>query len=97
MVTRTITLLDPTSKARDRKFKMASRPSNLEGKVIGFLWNSKPNGDLLLLRIKEQLSQRFHLSRTNWQEKPTSTVSASADTIEELTRTSALVINALGD
>ena len=97
MVTKTVTLLDPTSKARERKLKMAARPGNLEGKVVGFLWNSKPNGNILLLRIKEQLSQRFRLTGTNWQEKPGAGVSASADTMEELKRTSDLVINAIGD
>ena len=97
MVTKTITLLDPTSKAREKKLKMAARPDNLEGKVVGFLWNSKPNGNLLLLRTKDLLSQRFRLARTNWQEKPEAGIPAAADILEELTRTSDLVINAIGD
>ena len=97
MVTKTVTLLDPTSKAQERKLKMAARPGTLEGKAVGFLWNSKPNGNTLLLRIQEQLSQRFHLTGTNWQEKPGAGQPASADTLEELRRTSDLVINAQGD
>jgi len=51
MVTKTITLLDPTSKMRSKELKMAARPSNLEGKIVGFLWNDKPGGDILLDRF----------------------------------------------
>ena len=97
MATKTVTLLDPTSKAREKKLKMAVRPDNLEGKVVGFLLNSKPNGNLLLLRTKELLSQKFRIASTNWLEKPEAGIPATADTMDELTRTADLVINAVGD
>ena len=99
MVTKTITVLDPTAKPRASVMPIAPRVHDLNGKVVGFLWNGKPNGDILLLRIKEQLSQRFHFAGTSWQQKAGATVSADAvaPIIDELTRTSELVINAISD
>ena len=97
MVTKTITVLDPTAKPGVKEISIAPRVHDLNDKVIGFLWNTKPNADLLLLRIKEQLSQRFHLAGTTWQQKIGAAVSAPADIIEELAQTSDLVINAIGD
>ena len=98
MVTGTIVVLDPTVQSSVNEVYMAPRLDDLNGKVISFLWNKKPNGDILLLRIKERLSQRFHLAGTNWHaEKLHESVASDADTIEEITSTSDLVINALAD
>ncbi len=97
MITKTITVLDPTARPRIKEISIAPRVHDLNDKVLGFLWNGKPNGDLLLLRIKEQLSKRFQLAGTNWHEKRGAAISAEAAAIEELTHTSALVINAIGD
>ncbi len=94
---KTIIVLDPTAKAKVKDIPMVPRVRNLNGKAIGFLWNSKPNADILLLRIKEQLSQRFLPAGTNWYQKRTATIPAEVTTINELVNTSDLVINAIGD
>ena len=98
MVTKakTITVLDPTVKPGVKEISLAPRVHDLNGKVVGFLWNGKPNGDILLLRIKEQLSQRFRLAGTNWHQGRTAAAD-DAPIIDELTRTSDLVINGQGD
>ena len=92
-----IAVLDPTVKPRAKEVPIIPHFHDWNDKVIGFLWNSKPNGDLLLRRIQEQFSQRFRLAGTNWYEKPTAAVPAEATIIEELARTSDMVINAIGD
>lgn len=94
---KTIAVLDPTAKSKVKKGALAPRAHDLKDKVLGFLWNSKANGDLLLLRVREHLSQRFHLAGTHWQEKPTATTAAQPAIIEELVRTCDLVVNAIGD
>lgn len=94
---KTIIVLDPTAKTRVKAIPMVPRVRDLSGKVLGFLWNSKPNADILLLRIKEQLSQRFHLAATNWYEKKVATIPVKDSTVNELVDTSDLVINAIGD
>ena len=99
MAEKTIIVLDPTvdPAVQEATQALAPRVSSLNDKILGILWNRKPNGDVLLLRIKEQLSQRFNFKGSNWREKPAAENSADIATLEELARTSDLVINALGD
>ncbi|MFC2005399.1 hypothetical protein ACFLVG_00335 [Chloroflexota bacterium] len=97
MATKTIDVLVPTAKSRTEEISIPPRIHDLNDKVVGFLWNSKANADILLLRIKEQLSQRFRLAGTDWQQKPGVGGPAPAAIIEELIRTSDLVINASCD
>ena len=99
MAEKTIALLDPTAEPTVTQVSMAPVPRvhSLNDKMLGFLWNKKPNGDILLRRIEERLSERFHFAGTGWHTKPAAENSADAATIEELARTSDLVINALGD
>ena len=37
----------------------APRPSSLEGKTIGLMWNGKANGDVALRRAGELIQQRI--------------------------------------
>ncbi|MFC1909143.1 hypothetical protein ACFLXD_04735 [Chloroflexota bacterium] len=99
MVIKTITVLDPTAKSGAKELPIAPRVNELNDKRIGFLWNGKPNGDILLLRIKELLSARFHFTGSDWQQRIGVTVSADDATaiIEELARTSDLVVNGISD
>jgi len=43
-------VFDPTSKGKLKESIRAKRPTNLEGKVMGIVWNGKPGGDALLER-----------------------------------------------
>ncbi len=40
------------------------RPSTLDGKTIGLLWNGFRNGDVVLKRLGEMLKERFSDVRT---------------------------------
>jgi len=97
MAEETITVLVPTSAPRVKEVSLAPRVNDLNGKVIGFLWNRKPNADILLRRIQEQLSAKFQLAGTSWQQKPGAVVPADAAIVDELVGTSDVVINAMGD
>jgi len=97
MVTKTIAVLDPTAKPSVKEISIVPRVHDLNDKIVSFLWNRKPNGDILLLSIKEQISQRFRLAGTSWHQKFSVSSPAEATTIEELTHTSDLVINAICD
>jgi hypothetical protein len=97
METKTIAVLDPTAKPKHPLISPAHRVFDLNGKVIGFLWNEKPNGNILLDRIKERLSQKFHLSGTIWHSKETASRPASPVILNDLTGRADLVINAIGD
>lgn len=92
-----ILVLDPTAKANVPEGEMAQRVDTLEGKVVGFLHNSKPNADLLLERIEEVLSGRFSLKEVVRRMKPDAASGASQPLIDELAGTCDLVINGVGD
>ena len=91
-----ITVLDPTGRAVPREFRRAPRPVDLNGKVLGLLWNGKPNGDVLLRRIQESLAGRFNLSGVIWRKKPAVDVPAK-EILRELAQGADFIINANGD
>ena len=97
METKTIAVLNPTASPKHPLIPVARRVIDLNGKVIGFLWNEKPNGNILLDRIKERLSQQFNLSGTIWHSKETASRPASPVILNDLTSRADLVINAIGD
>jgi hypothetical protein len=97
METKTVAVLDPTARPKPPRISIARRVPDLNGKVVGFLWNEKPNGNILLDRIKERLSQQFNLSGTIWHSKETASRPASSAILEDLTGHADLVINAIGD
>ena len=97
MVTKTIILFDPTSKTRRKELRMAARPSNLEGKVVGFLWNNKPGGEVLLDRFAQLLDERFHLAKIVKHTKPYASSGASIDMLDSLSAECDLIITAMGD
>ena len=92
----TITVLVPTAKAGGKEIPVAPRVHDLNDKVVGLLWNNKPNGDFLLLRIAEQLAQRFRLTTTDVHEGRKSAADDTA-VLEEVMSNSDVVVNAIGD
>ena len=92
-----IEVLIPTAAPRADELEMAKRPNSLEGKVLGLLWNAKPNGDLLLMRIGRILNDRFRFSEINMRRKPLASSGASLGVIEELSAGCDFVITAIGD
>ena len=92
----TITVLDPTGRAGRRDISASPRLCDLNGRVLGILWNGKPNGDILLRRIQESLAGRFNLSGVIWRKKPAVDVPAK-EILEELAREADFIINGQGD
>jgi hypothetical protein len=52
-------VLIPTSPGRILRTETAARIKTLDGKRVGLFWNTKPNGDLFLIRVGERLKERF--------------------------------------
>jgi len=97
MVTKTITVLDPTSKPKKRQFEMVIRPSNLEGKVMGIEWNHFPNGDALLNRLRELLDDRFHFAKILEHTKAQAAYSIDDDALNWLSANCDCILIAVGD
>lgn len=94
---RKIEVLVPTAEAILGEVPMAKRPNSLEGKVIGFMWNAKPNGDILLKNLERILKGRLKPSATIMRQKLIISSGAPAEVIEELSATCDFVILAIGD
>ena len=95
--TGSIFVLDPTAPPRQLRHTMALRPSDLRGKSIGFLWNSKPNGDILFERLEELLRQKYEISNSVHLRKPSSSIGAKQEAMDELTTSAHVAIVGLGD
>jgi hypothetical protein len=93
----TIRVLDPTAEVEVKGVKVNPPLHDLNGKMIGFLWDDKPNGDILLLRLKELLTQRFHPAGTNWWHAKAWVEKPQPKLIDEIAATSDTVLVALGD
>jgi len=63
-----ITILVPTAEPNIKSTPVNARLGDLNHKVVGFLWNEKPNGDVLLTHIRELLSQKYREVRTTWEQ-----------------------------
>jgi hypothetical protein len=96
MAIKTITVLDPTAKSQ-KVLKMAPRPDSLKGKVVGFVWNNKPGGDILLNRFAELLNERFKFARVVKYTRPLASSGTDVGTLDSLSATCDLIIIAVGD
>jgi len=88
-------VLDPRGVSLSSDNELAERPPSLNEVRLGILSNSKPNGDLLLRTIQDDLEQRFHFTEIIYRNKGVSTP-APAEVLEELAQCD-VVLNALGD
>ena len=95
--TRTLVVLDPTAPPRELRHSMALRLPDLRGRSVGFLWNSKPNGDILFSRLEELLRQKYEIKSAMYRRKPTASIPAEAQAMEELAAGVDAVVVGLGD
>ena len=94
---RAIVVLDPTAPPRELRESMAPRLPDLRGRAVGFLWNNKPNGDVLFGRLEELLRQKYEISGVTRRSKPTASVGATEQALAELAAASEAVIVGLAD
>lgn len=87
----------PMAHVRFGELEMAKRPYSLEGKVLGFLWNAKPNGDILLKHLEQILKNRLKPLATLMKEKPLASSGAPTEVIEGLSGKCDFVVLAIGD
>ena len=69
----------------------------LGGQSIGFLWNSKPNGDLLFERLEKLLREKYEIADVIYKRKPTASLPATDEVLDELAGSVQAVIVGLAD
>ena len=92
-----ITLLDPTSSPRKLVTPLATRTNDIRGKRIGFLWNNKPNGDILFQYLEDLLRTKYEISEVVYKQKPTASIPAKPEILDELTEECDIAIVGLAD
>ena len=92
-------ILSPEGKAKTSSAKVASVPrfTDLRGKVVGILDNSKPNADKLAERLAEQLQERYGVAGVISRRKLTAQQGAPKQYLDELAAQADFVLSGLGD
>ena len=93
---RTLTVLNPTGRARYNDAPLANRRETLDGAVVGLLDNVKANASYFLDRVEERLRQDFQIRGFVRRVKPTASKAVPDDQFRDLARVDALV-TAFGD
>ena len=97
-MTKTIEILVPTAEPKVKKILINPRVHDMNGKVVGFLWDEKPNGDFLLKNIREQISQRYMLAGSEWAQANGVHIAAeNAPEVKQIGDSADMVIIAVGD
>ena len=101
MTTKTIEVLNPTAKATTAELEIAPRLDDLNGKVIGFLDNDKPNFGIFLSRVEELLCRDFKFAEIVHTDKGIVGSGAAAplpkEHMEQLIAKCDLVVNGMCD
>ncbi len=92
-----LTVLDPTAAPRKMEQTMAPELDGLGGQAIGFLWNNKPNGNLLFERLEKLLREKYEIADVIYRRKPTASLPATDLVIDELAGSVQAVIVGLAD
>ncbi|MCI0830285.1 MAG: hypothetical protein J4N67_09125 [Chloroflexi bacterium] len=90
-------VLDPTAAPREMVQAMAPALDGLGGQSLGFLWNSKPNGNLLFERLEKLLREKYEIADVIHRRKPTASLPAEDSVLDELAGSVQAVIVGLAD
>jgi hypothetical protein len=92
-------VLSPEGKAQNSAAKVAGVPkfTDLRGKVVGLLDNSKPNADKLAERFAELLKENYGVAKMISRRKLTAQQGAPKQYLDELASQADFVISGLGD
>lgn len=80
----TFSILEPYALPIEAPTELASPLESLEGKVVGALWNTKPEGDDVLQQILELLKEEYHLKETRFFKKPSAGAPAKKKLLQEI-------------
>ena len=92
-------VLSPEGKVQASAAKVAGVPqfTDLRGKVIGLLDNSKPNADKLAERFAQLLKEKYGVANVITRRKLTAQQGAPKQYLDELAAQADFVLSGLGD
>jgi len=90
-------ILDPTISPRQEEISYVPRPKDLNGLRVGLIENTKYNSDVLLLKIAEQLNERFGMEMVQLNRKKSAADHVTDDAIGDFKNKADFVIAGIGD
>jgi hypothetical protein len=90
-------ILDPTSPPLAVHARLATRPSDLNGKVLGLLNNSKLNAANLLDEVGELLSERYQFAKVIKGSKPNASTPCPEAIVKEFAASCDVLVTSNGD
>ena len=88
--------IDPTAGSGKAKVALAPRPMDLAGKVVGFLDNTKEQGDVILQAVADALVERHGVARVVIRRKAHYSKPAAIDIIEDMAKEVEVAVAAVG-
>lgn len=92
-----VRLLDPTAQPHDDEKPLAPRYTDLHGKRIGILDNTKSNADVLMKQMAEILCRQYGASDIVHRRKAHAAIGATEALLDELASSCDLVLLGSGD
>jgi hypothetical protein len=91
-------ILSPEGSSHAKQHRLAPRRfTSLDGVRLGLLGNSKLNADAVLLAVGELLKERYAIESVVMRSKPTFSKPAPDEVVEELVRSSDVILTGVGD
>ncbi len=92
-------VLSPEGRAQTSAVKVAGLPqfTDLRGKVVGVLDNSKPNADKLAERFAQLLKEKYGVAGVITRRKLTAQQGAPKQFLDDLAAQTDIVLSGLGD
>ena len=88
--------VDPTAGGGVKKIALAPRPSDLSGKVVGLIDNTKEQADIILQTMGDALCERYGAKRVMIRRKEHYSKPAPDQLIDEMAKEVDVVIAGLG-
>ncbi len=92
-----IAVFDPTAPARTGGLQQLRMPDTLQGKVVGFIDNTKPNFSVLADDMAEMLKSRYGVREVVRHRKQMASVPAPEAAMKDIVDRCDLVITGSGD
>ena len=93
----TVTLFDPTAPRREAPVSEQRTLTGLEGAVVGFIDNAKPNFNYLVDDLADLLSKNYGVRAVVKRRKRSASVPAPEEMLREVASQCDLVITGSGD
>ena len=93
-----VLMVDPTGEAPDsQSLTLVPRPTDLRGKRLGLLDNSKANSDVILRAIAAILNERYEFSEIFYTKKHSASLPPRPEILADHHRNADIVIAGVGD